>query len=218
MSIQITLRRDKEFSPFRKQLLEICSIPGHGDLVLCSGYIWESTGYSVLDDDLLRAMRSGLAGNQIICVAGKLAITPVNWVQHYKDFVAKLRAQGIKVTAYIAPKRNWHAKIAVRLDKAGQPIVAMVGSSNLTGPAYGENRYSWNYECDVTLWRDKRKWDASLSQGRVPPSDPYTLIAAIPDPEIPTQPSVADRLVVLVEDIFRERDSFVHLSDYNGEA
>lgn len=217
MSIQITLRRDKEFSPFRKQLLEICEIPSYGDLILCSGYIWENSSYSVLDDDLLNAIKTGLSGNQIICVAGKLATKPVNWFKHYSDFVEKLKSHGISVTAKVAPKRNWHAKIAVRLDKAGIPVVAMVGSSNLTGPAYGENRYSWNYECDVTIWKDKSLWETSLHERRTPVDDPFTTMAVVLDPDAPQQPTVDERLAKLVEDIYREKQSFIDLSEYEGD-
>lgn len=217
MSIQITLRRDLEFSPFRKQLLEICGIPNHGDLILCSGYIWENARYSVLDDELLDAIKAGLSSNQIICVAGKLAKKPVDWVQHYKNFVAKLQHHSISVTAWVAPRRNWHAKIAVRLDGSGKPTVAMVGSSNLTGPAFGENRHSWNYECDVTIWKDRPSWDAALTDARETPEDPFTAMGLVLDPQIPNQPSIEDRLDVLVKDIYRERDTFVDLSNYGGE-
>ena len=217
MSIQITLRRNAAFSPFRKQLLEICEIPYHGNLILCSGYIWENHSYSVLDDDLLAAIKAGLSGNQIVCIAGKLAKKPVNWFQHYSDFVAKLKSHGISVTAKVAPKRNWHAKFAIRLDKSDSPVVAMVGSSNLTGPAYVENRNSWNYECDVTMWKDKSMWDASLSEQRTPIEDPFTTMAAILDPDSPKQPTVEERLAKLVEDIYQERESFVDLSEYEGD-
>lgn len=218
MSIKITLRRNIEFSPFRKQLLEICSFPIQGNLILCSGYIWEGSTYSVLNDDLLAAIKKGLCGNKIICVAGKLQTKPVNWVQHYKDFVNKISSHGISVEAKVAPRRNWHAKIAIRMNSKNQPIVAIVGSSNLTGPAFGENRYAWNYECDVTLWSDKEQWDHVLDNHTdQTENDPFTSIETVLDPNKPNQPDIDERLNVLVEDIYRDSENFVDLTDYNGE-
>jgi len=112
MPLLITLRRDVDSSPFRRQLERICTVPGGCSLILCSGYIWEpDSGYSVLGDDLLTYINSGVKQNNIITIAGKLQSGGyVNWLQHYRNFVSRLLNAGLQVTAYIAPKRNWHAK------------------------------------------------------------------------------------------------------------
>jgi len=169
----------------------------------------------VLDDDLLDAIKSGLNNNEVICVAGKLSTSPVNWLKHYEDFVAKLQSHKIPVKALVAPNRNWHAKIAIRLCPMGKPVVAIVGSSNLTGPAYGENRYAWNYECDVTLWKDKPLWDSVVAtdQDQQSPDDVFTTMSVVLDSNV-NQPSIEDRLAVLLEDINREQETFMSLSDY----
>lgn len=39
----------------------------------------------------------------------------------------------------------------------------------------------------------------------------------VPDPDIKDQPSIEDRLDVLVSDVYRERDTFMDLSSYNGD-
>jgi hypothetical protein len=158
MPLLITLRRDLNSSPFRRQLERLCAAPGGADMVLCSGYIWEPDyGYSVLSDDLLRVIAEGIGTNQVMTIAGKFdSRGPINWLQHYRNFCARLKEAGVRVSAVVAPTRNWHAKIAMRMDATGSPLAAIVGSSNLTGPAYGEGRESWNYECDVTIWRDER--------------------------------------------------------------
>ncbi|MGE8226830.1 MAG: hypothetical protein ACN6RK_13695 [Stenotrophomonas sp.] len=215
MAITISLRRDKSFSPFRKELIDLCQARGLGDLILCSGYIWEGGTYSVLDDDLLDAIKIGVGSNQVICVAGKLAKKPIDWHLHYKNFHSKISGAGIKVAAHVAPKRNWHAKIAMRLDTKGQPVAAIVGSSNLTGPAYGENRYTWNYECDVTMWSPAARGSEPAAE-RNADQDPFTF-AAVDLDESFSQPSIDSRLQVLFDDIFRERESFVDLANYPGE-
>src|SRR5437867_1149423 len=154
MPLTITLRRGRESSPFRRQLLRLCRMPTGGDLILSSGYIYEpDRGYSLLDDKLLDAIVEGTAGHTVRTIAGKLQKSgPMDRLQYYRNFVAALRSAGVQVEALMAPKRNWHAKMAVRLDQTGVPVAAIVGSSNLTGPAYGEGRATWNYEADVTIW------------------------------------------------------------------
>ena len=77
--------------------------------------------------------------------------------KNFQAFLSKLRREWggtILVGTPIKNSTKWHAKIAVILnenDSGDDPISAIVGSSNLTRPAYGEYG-SWNHECDVVLW------------------------------------------------------------------
>ena len=143
-------------------LHRLIQLPDGDGLVLCSGYIWEphfaSNKYKILDDELLDAIQTGCKGKEIITIAGKL---DEQWLDYYKNFVRRIRQAGLYVIPYFAPKRNWHAKIAIRL-KQGEPVAAIIGSSNLTGPAYGENRYSWNFESDVLIWKDSPELNSSF--------------------------------------------------------
>jgi hypothetical protein len=124
-------------------------------LVLCSGYIYEpDRGYSILDDQLLNAIVRGTAGYHVQTLAGKLQQSgTMDWLGYYRNFVATLRDAGIQVEPHIAPERNWHAKVAVRFDTTGQPRAAIVGGSNLTGPAYRERRrnprQNFRYVCGL---------------------------------------------------------------------
>ncbi|MDD2944132.1 MAG: hypothetical protein PHC51_14340 [bacterium] len=150
MPIKITLRKSKDISPFRRLLNMLFSSPVGQSAILCSGYIWQpNTGkYNILDDGLRNAIASGCSGGSLTTVAGKFY--PSYYENYYRNFVRDLRANGIKVNAYYAPKKNWHAKVAIKLNN-NIPIAALVGSSNLTGHAYGENR-NWNFEADVLIW------------------------------------------------------------------
>jgi hypothetical protein len=154
MAVRVTLRTSKNFSPYRILLRKLIEIPDGDSLVLCSGYIQETDPgnlkrYNILRDDLLISIEKGCLQGQIIVIAGKFENR--QWLDYYKNFIYGLKRAGVKVIPYIAPKKNWHAKIAIRL-KQKQPIAALIGSSNLTGPAYGINRANWNFEGDVLIW------------------------------------------------------------------
>lgn len=48
---------------------------------------------------------------------------------------------------------GWHAKVF--LAKIGvEPVVAIIGSSNITRRAFGEEK-DFNHECDVVFWDEK---------------------------------------------------------------
>jgi phosphatidylserine/phosphatidylglycerophosphate/cardiolipin synthase-like enzyme len=190
-------------------------MPRGGELVLCSGYIYEpDRGYSILDDQLLNAIVRGTAGYRVQTLAGKLQQSgTLDWLGYYRNFVATLRDAGVQIEPHIAPERNWHAKVAVRFDTTGQPRAAIVGSSNLTGPAYGERRRTWNYECDVTIWTA----DPTLDQHfRKDNGDPYEQILVELAAGV-RQPTEGERIKVLLEHIHRDREEFVSLDDYHQE-
>ncbi len=197
MPIRVTLRTSQDFSPFRELLHRVIALPNCDKLILCSGYIWEPSGqgYTVLNDELLDKLKSGCAGQEIIIVAGKL---DGFWPEHYQNFVRRLRQSGLQVKAYVAPRRNWHAKIAIRI-RNQQPIAALIGSSNLTGPAYGENRYRWNFESDVLIWKnspDLNEYFQRPFQADIPFGDMQLVL----NPDIP-QMNELEHLQGIYEDI-----------------
>jgi hypothetical protein len=49
---------------------------------------------------------------------------------------------------------GWHAKIFLA-KAAGEPVMAVMGSSNVTRRAFGEFP-QFNYECDVVMWDETR--------------------------------------------------------------
>jgi hypothetical protein len=209
MPLQITLRRNAGSSPFRRQLLRLCSLPGAGELFISSGYIYEpDDGYGILRDGLADAIKSGIGNHQLTTIAGKLTqIGRMDWPEYYRNFVARLRSNGVNVRAFAAPRRNWHAKIAVMLDLQGKPVAAIVGSSNLTGPAFGEGRGSWNYESDVTIWVPTPAVDQHFRDPSGQGADPYEDIVTVLDPAT-RQPNEEARIAQLLEDMQLEHDSF----------
>lgn len=160
MPIRITLRTTKEFSPFRVMLQRLIALPDTDSLILCSGYIWEPElgyyDYSILDDELLTALEIGCQRSEVVTIAGKLEGF---WLDYYKRFVRRLRGAGLSIKPLVAQRKNWHAKVAIRL-KGDTPVAAIIGSSNLTGPAYGIDRPRWNFESDVLIWCNSPRLNA----------------------------------------------------------
>ena len=167
--------------------------------MLCSGYIWQPDNgrYNVLDDSLRQSIVSGCIGGTLTTVAGKFS--SAYYKDYYRNFISDLRLNGVNVIAYYAPRKNWHAKIAIRTNQ-DCPVAALVGSSNLTGPAYGIDRNSWNYEADVLIWSESgnqtsyfRNDDMDLPLGR---------LEAILDPKI-IQASEEKQLKSIYEDVMK---------------
>lgn len=155
MPVTLVLRHRKDQSPFRRLLLGLVAAPGADSLIIGSGYIWEPSPpftYAILADQLGAAIANGCAAGEVTTIAGKLTIA--KWRAYYANFVNGLRQVHPHVVPLFAPRRNWHAKIAIRHDSGAAPIAALVGSSNLTGPAFAEPHLAWNYECDALIWQD----------------------------------------------------------------
>ena len=210
MPLSISLRRRMETSPFREELLRLCRCPTGDVLFLGSGYFWEPietksarAQYSVLADDLLEAIvQGGCRNGRVVTIGGKFERSV--WKERYRCFVRRLRGSGVEVDPYQAPQRNWHAKVAIRLESPGRsqepaiPIAAIVGSSNLTGPAYRAPYGRWNYECDVAIWMDR----PDLNNYFLPPHDgldPIDRMVTILHPEA-KQPSESEQLRQLLDD------------------
>lgn len=94
MPVRLTLRSNKDFSPFREMLRWLIEAPVGDSVLLCSGYIWEpASGYKILDDELLVSIKKGCASGRIITVAGKLEQDM--WRDFYRNFVRRLRRSGV---------------------------------------------------------------------------------------------------------------------------
>ena len=206
MPVRLTLRSNKDFSPFREMLLWLIEAPIGGSVLLCSGYIWEpASGYKILDDELLDSLRRGCASGKIITVAGKLEQDM--WRDFYRNFVSRIKSSGLSITPYIAEKYNWHAKVAMRL-KDNAPVAAIIGSSNLTGPAYRMDWKNWNFEGDVLIWGNDPALDGYFRRSFKTQSR-HGDIQLILDPQI-EQPDEDEQMRALFKDIMQgELEDFV---------
>lgn len=183
-------------------------IPRTNRLLLCSGYISEGN-YSTLmhppHTSFIDAIHKGCSGegSEVVTIAGRF-FGP--WgsrpAMMYEQFVRRLRSHGIKVTPHAAPRRNWHARVAMKL-KDETPIAAIIGSSNLTQPAFREDYSGYNHECDVVLWRNDPALDKYFGKEIVRSrrsDDPFSPIEVIFNRET-GQPDEGQRLEALYREI-----------------
>jgi hypothetical protein len=202
MPVTLVLRHRSDLSPFRRLLLGLITAPGARSVLIGSGYIWEPSppcSYRILADQLGAAIASGCAGGEVTLIAGKL--TRAKWLTYYENFIRGLRQLHPEVIALYARRKNWHAKIAIRHDAGQLPIAALVGSSNLTGPAFAEPHARWNYECDALIWPE----DRALTQYfrdllRDFPDEHVSRLDLILDPAV-VQPTEAQQIKHLREQV-----------------
>ncbi|GAK41528.1 hypothetical protein TCA2_4019 [Paenibacillus sp. TCA20] len=198
MKIAVLLRKTETNSLFRKALLKISAIQGE-ELYLCSGTLTQITNDPMFLKYVSHGFK-GIKGSKIIT----LGMRSMGDCKHgvtfgsclairsgycnackYQRFVNDLRAHGstagaYTVDAYREVQDKWHAKVALKV-KNGEPIAAIIGSSNLTIPAYGEkcsctgvkthcSIHSWSkankhfpFECDVLFWDETKIKDIATS-------------------------------------------------------
>lgn len=173
MGLWITLRQNKKKSFFRDNLLALISNQRELDgdcLVLASGYFSEdknypaaTKSYSITEDKLADAIRDNGNIKEIRVIGAKDSSSKFNNFCTYID-----TKWGKPVERWELKKKNWHAKIALKLKSNPEkhdekiPVCAIIGSSNLTRPAYGVSGYKsrkeisnfniFNHECDVMIF------------------------------------------------------------------
>lgn len=163
MGLWITLRQNMEVSYFRHHLLNLLSKQIRGNyVILASGY-FHSRNYEILDHQLLQAIQDNddITDIMVIGAMGSSSIA-------FTEFCDKLDNEwGGNVIQRKIKGNNWHAKIAMKLQLQNEtkiPVCAIIGSSNLTRPAYGilndlpiNSEFShFNHECDVVIFT--RDW------------------------------------------------------------
>lgn len=202
MPLKITLRQDHSLSYFKHLMRLLLSSPLGDSALICSGYVSEGPRYSVLSDGLLDLIDQGCTNGEVTTVAGMFDDRSPDHFRAYCDFVRRL--QSVKtVHSYRSKRGNWHAKVAIRLNK-GIPVAAIVGSSNLTGPAFGESPYRWNVEADVLLWTPNPAHNDHYRKN--PERSEMGIMDVILDPEVPRQPSEKTQLQKVFDDVMNRDD------------
>lgn len=169
MGLWITLRQNNNESFFRDNLLGMISRTrdlNANRLLLASGYFseYERDQYSICDDGLQNAISINQKIEEIDVIGAKGS------KKSFETFCSKLQRLGRESLLPIrVPKNNWHAKIAMLfqpkngIGRGTVPVCAIVGSSNLTRPAYGispppegvSSKVRFNYECDVLIFSNE---------------------------------------------------------------
>lgn len=159
--ITISLRTDASISYFRRNLLKILDYPHFTKVVICSGYFQESynsSPYNILDDGILSSIlgNPNSANIEYTIIAGKFNNLHDPWKKSFNTFLRNLRHRGINFRAYTERRGKWHAKIALGIEH-DITKVALLGSSNLTRPAFCEPYTNFNVEADILLLVNEQK-------------------------------------------------------------
>jgi hypothetical protein len=170
LPFKLALRTDHKLSPFKRYVREIITAAGPGGvdsgLLICNAY-WknvlpETTGKT----DTLALIDLHCSGGFVKTLASRKGHPAhVTRFPDYVAFVANLtsRLTKVTVTGHIAPKTFWHAKVAMRIIN-GVPIAAVIGSSNMTHPAYSDLNRGFNHEADVLIWVNDQSLNMHFTQ------------------------------------------------------
>lgn len=169
MGVAIALRRDEKLSFFKETLLELLKNTDADEIILSSGFMQftkddpKAGTYNFLTDQ----DKDGDTLLDLICnkckevtFVGVMGVhykntrintnsTTVDWYDQYRaafDYLkseVKHRQANVKLNFYYRQYNQWHAKIALFMKKDSPnnpiPIAAIVGSSNLTRSAMGDD-------------------------------------------------------------------------------
>ena len=147
--VAIFLRKDWKVNRFRDAIISTFNSSDISEMILCSGFFQENKYFNASND---------FKG---ICTHNKKTLKLVG-VYDYKwrtvyyafhDNVIKNNCSScLNVQKYRIPGMRWHAKIMIG-KKGNTPVIATIGSSNITGRAFGLSK-NYNYESDVIFWDD----------------------------------------------------------------
>lgn len=147
MPLAVFLRRSPETNLFRDSIVRSLSLGIADNAILCSGFFQEDgpNGYRASAEP---GLVSALVNNSINLTT--VGVHNYQWRDRYQAFHASLQSAGVRVDAYYKKGMKWHAKIFL-LEKRGRCVLGIVGSSNVTRPAFGTTA-PYNNECDIALW------------------------------------------------------------------
>jgi len=147
--IAIFLRKDKRVNRFREVILSTFQSPDVSEMILCSGFFQEDKHFKASKD----FKNIGPSNQKTIKLVG---IYNYSWRRSYNNFHQGIIAQNspshLTALRYRISGMRWHAKVMIGKQQ-NTPIIATIGSSNMTGRAFGINRI-FNYESDVIIWDD----------------------------------------------------------------
>lgn len=197
MSIAILFRRRETPNLFREFILNSLSLRIGDNALMCSGFFQEARGSSY------RASSDGDLATILANTSTSLTTVGIHnnsWTPSYRDFIASLNRAGVNVAGYISSRLKWHAKIFI-LQKGNKPKLGIIGSSNITRPAFGITM-PFNYEADVVLWSGAKRTFHSLLKKSFPANeDWHQLIVAPYSPAKNGGLSIEDRLSLLYSEV-----------------
>lgn len=153
--VAIFLRKDQT-NKFRRIIINTLKSSQINNAILCSGFFQHQPAYQAGVDFSVISHR-----NKTPLKIKVVGIYTYTWKEQYENFFHTMNTVNrcpahkkgcncFKSERYIIPSMKWHAKIFIaKMDDA--PLIAVIGSSNITSKAFGEFK-SFNRECDVVFW------------------------------------------------------------------
>lgn len=220
MRLIILLRKDPNVNQFRDILIDSLA-SGEGDeCYLGSGFFQEATTVGI-GARHYRASQEISSNHNVFCCSlngNNIKITTIGvhnpqWVRRYANFCQSLTRCGINLTPYLL-RRSWHAKTFVLL-KDNRPILGIIGSSNITRPAFSSGG-TFNFEADVVMWDDSiRGIDRLISTTIESNENPFGLVVTDYDPDKNRGVTIDDRLKGIVSEI---QNLFGDANEFDFEA
>jgi phosphatidylserine/phosphatidylglycerophosphate/cardiolipin synthase-like enzyme len=147
--IALILRKESFRNIFRQVVLDSFKLGNTGSILLCSGFFQERGTFSA-SKEILQSINGNLCRAKITIVGyyGYL------WTNDFNNFCLNLSTN--TCPPIVVEKRRsrhlaWHSKVFIVNNNDDIPVLAIIGSSNMTSRAFGIN-HKFNYESDVILW------------------------------------------------------------------
>jgi HKD family nuclease len=125
--------------------------PDISEMILCSGFFQQNKKFSAGDD----FNNINLNNKKTIKLVG---VYNYLWKSSYDNFHNSIISNNpsfLNVEKYRIPSMGWHAKVMIGKQNES-PVIATIGSSNITGRAFGISN-KFNYESDVVIWDESVK-------------------------------------------------------------
>lgn len=198
--VTIFLRKEERINYFRSIILNVFNSDSIDEIIICSGFFQEpSNGEFSASEDLIRNISNY---NQ-----KKIKIVGVHnnqWIKKFDIFCSKLKQNKFIINKFKIKNTKWHAKIMIA-KKNGIPILTIIGSSNITRPAF-HNSSPFNYESDVLFWDDKNDDTKNIIQETFSENSQngFDIISSDynPNDKLNNNKNLVDKIKKLEEDIF----------------
>jgi hypothetical protein len=153
MGLAIILRKQVMPNHFRDLLLAAVNSGAGRNALMCSGFFQEL----YRGDPYRASMEQGFGQ---VLASRRIRLTTIGihnnyWLPSYRNFARNLRRLRVNLKALYVVKLRWHAKVFI-LATARRPLFGIVGSSNVTQPAFSTSK-RFNKEADVVLWDTQSK-------------------------------------------------------------
>lgn len=152
-SVAFFLRNKLSENKFSEAVMAALNMPDVDSALLCSGFFQEDSSYSIS-----AAKFSGISRcchNLDLTTVGYYKGGKVSYSDFTKGIASHCCSMCINHTPLRLPGDKWHAKVFIGKSQ-GEPIVAAIGSSNLTRRAF-DTLKNFNYECDVLFWDENHR-------------------------------------------------------------